>query len=39
MVDLACSVILSQNQNLVKCSCGNVMDVVQGQVDLSMKDD
>eukprot|EP00347_Sterkiella_histriomuscorum_P002581 403367593 len=31
--------LLSQNQNLVSCSCGNIMEVVQGEIDYNQKDD
>ena len=30
---------LASNDNLVKCSCGNVMEVVEGVLDLNQKDD
>ena len=30
---------MAKNQNLVKCSCGNIMEVVAGVADLNQKDD
>lgn len=30
---------MADNPNLVTCSCGNVMEVVEGKVDLNQKDD
>ena len=30
---------MAENPNLVSCSCGNVMEVVQGKVDLNARDD
>ena len=30
---------MAENPNLVSCSCGNVMEVVQGKVDLNVRDD
>jgi hypothetical protein len=30
---------MAKNQNLAKCSCGNVMEVVAGVADLNQKDD
>jgi hypothetical protein len=36
---LAQSLLLSQNQNLVNCSCGNIMEVVPGAIDYKTKDD
>ncbi len=31
--------LLSHNANLVSCSCGNIMEIVPGDVDLNQKDD
>lgn len=31
--------IISQNPSLVRCSCGNLMEVVEGQIDMNQKDD
>ena len=31
--------LLAQNPNLVNCSCGNVMEVVPGTLDLNQKDE
>lgn len=31
--------LISKNQSLVNCTCGNIMEVVQGDVDYNMKDD
>jgi hypothetical protein len=36
---LAESILLSQNPNLVTCSCQNIMEVVPGDVDYKIKDD
>jgi|LauGreDrversion4_2_1035121.scaffolds.fasta_scaffold651396_2 hypothetical protein len=30
---------MAENPNLVTCSCGNVMEVVVGKVDLNARDD
>ena len=33
------SILLSQNTNLVTCSCQNIMEVIPGEVDYKIKDD
>jgi hypothetical protein len=30
---------MSENPNLIKCSCGNLMEIVQGKVNMDQKDD
>lgn len=36
---LAESLLISQNPNLVTCSCQNIMEVVPGEVDYKIKND
>jgi hypothetical protein len=36
---LEVSLLISKNENLVNCQCGNIMEVVPGEIDYSMKDD
>ena len=31
--------IMEESKSLVKCKCGNVMDVVEGSIDYKMKDE
>lgn len=39
MDKIARSLLVSSNQNLVTCSCGQIMEVVEGAVDYKVKDD
>lgn len=39
MEELEQNYLISQNSAYVRCSCGNVMEVVEGQLDLNQKDD
>jgi hypothetical protein len=31
--------LISQNDSYVRCSCGNVMEVLEGKIDMNQKDD
>ena len=37
--EIESNMIIQQNSNLVRCSCGNFMEVVKGNIDLKQKDD